>query len=133
MKKNKLYIIFALLGAIVVLWQLLAGGYVLTLDMVFGPKVNLIISQGGLFTTLPTKYVLVFLTYISTGWVAQKILLITIFFILFNFPLHFFRKIFNSEKTYGAEYFSSIFFAINPFVYERFLAGQWAVIFGYAL
>jgi hypothetical protein len=133
MKKNNLYIIFALLGAVIVLWQLLASGYVLTLDMIFGPHINLVPAEGALINTLPTKYVLSFLTFVFNGWIAQKILLITIFFLLFYLPLHFFKKIFKIENTHGAEYVSSLFFAINPFVYERFLAGQWAVIFGYAL
>ena len=133
MKKNNIYIIFSLTGLVIVLWQLLASGYVLTLDMVFGPQVNLTIAEGSLISSLPLKYGLAFITLIFNGWIAQKILLITIFFLLFYFPLRYFKKIFNIENSYGAEYVTSLFFAINPFVYERFLAGQWNVILGYIM
>ena len=67
------------------------------------------------------------------GMVTEKILLITIIFLLFYLPLHFFRRIFNDVDSFGAEYAVSLAYAVNPFVYERFLAGQWAVVFGYAL
>ena len=133
MKKNNIYILFALSGTVVILWQLLASGYVLTLDMIFGPHVDLVHNAGDLWNTAPTWYVLAFFTWILGGWITEKILLVTIFFLLFYLPLHFFKKIFKVENTYGAEYIVSLVFAINPFVYERFLAGQWAVLFGYAL
>jgi hypothetical protein len=134
MKKNNLFkIIFALLGTSVVLWQLLASGYVLTLDMVFGSHIDLATSAGDLLNTHPVWWLLSILTTIFSGWFAQKILLITIFFLLFYFPLYYFSKIFKFEKTYGAEYIVSVFFVISPFIYERFLAGQWLVIFGTAM
>ncbi len=133
MKKNNIYIIFSLIGVLIVLWQLLANGYVLTLDMIFGPHIDLVHNAGDLWNTAPTWYFLSFLTSVFGGWITQKILLITIFSLLFYLPLHFFKKIFSIEKIYGAEYVVSIIFAINPFVYERFLAGQWSVIFGYVL
>ena len=132
MKKSSLRIIFSILGVAIVLWQLLFSGYVLTLDMFFGPHIDLV-GRSGLFSAMPIWYVLSFFTYIFNGWIAQKILLVVIFFLLFYLPLRFFRKIFGIENTHGAEYVASILFAINPFVYERFLAGQWAVLFGYAL
>lgn len=133
MKKNNIYIIFSIVGVAIVLWQLLASGYVLTLDMVFGPHMDLTRNAGDLLNTAPTWYLLSFFTSILGGWITQKILLISIFFLMFYFPLRYFKKIFNLEETYGAEYVASLFFVINPFVYERFLAGQWAVLFGYAL
>ncbi len=133
MKKNNIYILFSLFGVAVVLWQLLASGYVLTLDMVFGPHINLTISEGSLINTILVKYIVAFLTFVFNGWIAQKIILVTIFFLLFYFPLHFFKKIFNIENTYGAEYITSLVFTVNPFVYERFLAGHWTLILGYAL
>jgi len=133
MKKNNIYIIFSLIGVLIALWQLLASGYVLTLDMIFGPKIDLVKNAGDLLNTLPIQYLLSFLTSFLGGWITQKILLIAIFFLLFYLPLHFFKKIFNIENTYCAEYVTSLIFTINPFVYERFLAGNWMVIFGYAL
>ncbi len=133
MKKNSLYIVFGLLGTTIVLWQLIASGYVLTLDMVFGPHIDLVRNAGDLLNTAPFWYLLSFLTAILGGWFTQKIVLITIVFSLFYLPLHFYKKIFNVEKTEGGEYITALFFAINPFVYERFLAGQWMVLLGYVL
>ncbi len=133
MKKNNIYIIFSILGVVIVLWQLLLSGYVLTLDMVFGPHMNLTRNAGDLLNTLPFYYILYAIKYIFGGWIMQKILLVTIFFLMFYFPLRYFKKIFNLEETYGVEFVVSLFFVINPFVYERFLAGQWAVLFGYVL
>jgi len=133
MKKNNIYVIFSILGVVVVLWQLLSSGYVLTLDMVFGPHVNLTSNARDLLNTIPTWYLLSFITSILGGWIAQKILLITIVFLMFYFPLRYFKKIFNLEDTHGAEYLVSIFYVVNPFVYERFLAGQWNVLLGYVL
>ena len=133
MNKNITYILLSFLAACVVLWQLLASGYILTMDMIFGPNMNLVIDGSGFVNTLPTKYLLAFITYISNGWLAEKILLLAIFFLLFYLPLHFFKNIFGLRNTQGAEYVASLFFAVNPFVYERFLAGQWSVLFGYAL
>ena len=78
MKKNNVYILFSILGVVIVLWQLLASGYVLTLDMVWGPRVNLPMSNGSLINAFPMSYVLCFLTFIFNGWICQKIFLITI-------------------------------------------------------
>jgi hypothetical protein len=132
-KKDRFFIIFSLFGTVVVLWQLLGHGYVLSLDMIFGPHVDLIKNPSDFLNTFPVWYILDFFTLIFNGWIAQKIFLIAILFLAFYFPLHFFKKIFNLENTYGSEYIVSLFFVINPFVYERFLSGQWLIILGYVL
>jgi len=125
--------LFSLIGTAIVMWHLMSSGYVLTLDMIFGPHVNLVMNTGDLWNTVPIWYVLSLLTTIFGGWFVQKILLVSIFFLLFYLPLHFFKKIFKIENTNNAEYVASLVFAINPFVYERFLAGQWMVLAGYVL
>lgn len=130
MDQNIKKTLFSIFGTVVVLWQLFASGYVLTLDMAFGPHVDFVWS---VFEVTPIWYVLSLFTFVFGGWITQKILLIVVFFLLFYLPLRFFKKIFNIENTGGAEYVASLIFAINPFVYERFLAGQWAVLLGYAL
>lgn len=126
-------LLFSSIMTVLVLWHLLGNGYILTLDMVFGPNTNAILIQGILQNTLPLRYLLYCLTIIFGGIITQKILLITIFFLLFYLPLRYFKGIFKIEKTHGAEFVVATFFAINPFVYERFLVGQWAVVLGYAL
>jgi hypothetical protein len=133
MKKSINYILFSLLGMVVVLWQLLLSGYVLTLDMVFGPVVDLTFHTGNLLNALPLWHMLSVLSNLIGGEFTEKLLLVTLFFSLFYIPLHFFKKIVAVDNTYGAEYVVTVFFAINPFVYERFLAGHWMVLLGYVL
>ncbi len=133
MKKTSVYLLTSLIGTTIVMWQLLARGYVLTLDMIFGPHMVMSTDAGNLINTLPLWKVISFLTWAIGGMLTEKILLVVMFFLLLYLPLHFWKKIFNVTQTYGAEYAAAILFAINPFVYERFLAGQWNVILGYAL
>jgi hypothetical protein len=87
---------------------MLLPGYVLTLDMVFGPQTAL---------------------FVIPSWIIQKGLLFGIFFLLFYIPLSFYPFINKHEEAYV----TSLLFAVNPFVYERFLAGQWLVLLAYAL
>jgi len=75
--------LFSLIGTAIVMWHLMSSGYVLTLDMIFGPHVNLVMNTGDLWNTVPIWYVLSLLTTIFGGWFVQKILLVSIFFLLF--------------------------------------------------
>ena len=120
--------IFATLGAVVVLWQMLLPGYVLTLDMVFGPQMALPSYSGLSAAAFPPSYLIYLLHLVLSVWVIQKIILFLLFFSLFYLPLRFYPFL----SAYGERYFVAIFFAINPFVYERLLAGQWKVLVAYA-
>jgi hypothetical protein len=126
-------VLISVTGSAVVLWQLLLSGYVLTLDMVFGPRLDYVGTVGDLVNTAPVWGVLKFLTAVVGGVLTQKILLLGLFFILFYLPLHFLPRIWKGFELKGAEYIGALIFAINPFVYERFLAGHWMVLVGYAL
>lgn len=127
-----IYILFATAGTVLILWHLLSPGYVFTMDFYFGPKINVEIDQGALINTLPFKYILSVGAMITSGWFIQKLILALMFFLLFYFPLAYSNKIFGLARTYGVEYVTSVVYVINPFVYERMLAGQWAVLLGYA-
>lgn len=126
-------ILFALAGTIFILWKLLMPGYVLTLDAVFGPNWIISPDASNILGRLPIFYVLAFLTKVFGGWQTEKLFLFILFFLLFYLPLRYFRRIFLIHTKVPVEYIVSLFFAINPFVYERFIAGQWFVILGYAL
>jgi len=52
------YEIFAVLGAVVVLWQMLLPGYVIVLDMVFGPHVNPPSYSGLSASGFPVSYLI---------------------------------------------------------------------------
>jgi hypothetical protein len=125
-KVNEIWL--AAIFAIAVLWQMLLPGYVLTLDMVFTPKINLAFADGSFFNTLPVKYFFGFLNLFMTGWVIQKIMLVALFFCLFYLAAKFLPV----PKKHRANFWVALFYSLNPFVYERFLAGHWMLLFAYA-
>ena len=122
----ELYVIFA---AILVLWQMLLPGYILTLDMTFGPVASTVSFVGLSAAGWPMHALLAGLHYILSGWIVEKVVLFMLFFFLFYLPLKFYPF----ASKYGERYITALVFAVNPFVYERLLAGQWGVLFGYAL
>jgi len=128
------YIIFSLLVAVVVLWQLLLPGYVILLDWPAGPLLKFQFSDVTSFINAPSDLILTGLNYFLPGWIIQKFLMLGIFFLAVYLPLKLLKKdTFKSplfSKT-SAKYFLALFLAINPFVYERFIAGQWRVLVGY--
>ena len=135
MKRRHLFEIgFAALGTMLVMWQLLLPGYVLTLDMVFGPSHVFYMPQGYL-AGLPISVLIYLASYVIPAWLVEKVILAGIFFALFYLPLKFFpEELEVPQISYSwGKYFAAIFYAVNPFVYERFLAGQWEVLIGYAL
>jgi hypothetical protein len=124
--KNSIF--FFAIVCVVILWQMLLPGYILTLDMVFAPHFNFWLSNNNFLTSLPFVYFLQFLNLFFTGWIVQKILIIGLFFLIgylayLSLPV---------PDKYYARYFAALFYLINPFVYERFLAGQITVLFAYA-
>lgn len=122
-------IIFAVAGAVIILWQMLLPGYVFSLDMVFGPEFDFVKSAGEFLNALPLEKLLLFADIFLPIWLIQKAILFSLFFLLFYLPFKFFLF----ERKWGMDYLTSLFYAINPFVYERFLAGHWLFLFGYAL
>lgn len=121
--------IFIFLGlAILILWQMLLPGYVLTLDMVFAPKIKLLLADGSFYNAYPLKYFLHIINFVLTGWLIQKIILLTLFFAIGYLAFLFIPV----SKKYYANYWVALFYVINPFVYERFLAGHWTHLFAYA-
>lgn len=121
-------ILFFIAITIIILWQMLLPGFVLTLDMVFAPKINHFYTAGEFYNYLPLTIFLKFLNLGLSGWIIQKLLLFSLFFLI-GFLAFVFLPI---PKKYNAHYFAALFYMINPFVYERFLAGHWMILFGYA-
>ncbi|MBI4991215.1 hypothetical protein HZB96_03935 [Candidatus Gottesmanbacteria bacterium] len=126
MKLIKLFpiLLFAILSFIIV-FPLLSSGYILTMDQVITSKIVLpgVTSTHFLFDGLMS----IFSLFIPTFWL-QKIILFLIFF-LSSFGMY--RII--SEKLGFARYFGAILYSINPFVYERVMAGHWQLLLGYSL
>jgi len=59
--------------------------------------------------------------------------MIGIFWLAFYLPLKFypFKGRVQAKNIFRIEYFVAIFYALNPFIYERFISGQWRVVVGY--
>ena len=124
---GKLYLaIYGLLALLIVL-PLLGNGYILTLDMVFGPEIKLM-DYGDYSSSYPFFIVLKFLSLFLPTAAIQKIIL---FLILFLSGV-FMHKLVKTESEIP-RYFAGMLYMINPFVYTRFLAGHYLLLLAYAL
>lgn len=128
MKKNNLYILIFLGLAVLILWQALMPGYVLGLDMVFAPNMQVITNSDGFLNFLPIGYLIYWLGLIIPVWLAQKVILLVLFF---NIGYLAFKYLPVGENK-PVRMFSALIYLVNPFVYARFLAGQWTVLMAYA-
>jgi hypothetical protein len=131
------YAVYCVL-ALLVLWSLLRPGYVLTLDMCFSPNVHYSdyvwgisewatsVYAGGTAIT-PLVAFIQSLSHILPVWVIEKFILFLILF-LCGLGAH---KL--AAGKYPGCYFAGFLYMLNPFVYSRFIAGQWGVLWAYAL
>ena len=123
------YLVYALLS-LAILSPLLAPGYILALDMIPGPKINTSQFYGlseGNFSIISLWAAIFIISKIIPMWLLQKFIL---FLILFLAGLGAHRLL--PSKGLG-NYFAGLLYTVNPFVYARFLAGQWTLLAGYAL
>ncbi len=127
-KSTKDNLLFSGAYCLIVLWQMLLPGYILTLDMIFTPKHRVLFSVGSFYNALPVDYLFSFLNQFLSGWVVQKIVLVALFFCLFYLAVKFLPI----PKKHYANYWAALLFSLNPFVYERLLAGHWMHLFAYA-
>lgn len=116
-------------AALLILWQLLLPGYVLTLDMIFTPFVYFRPDYGDLYYAFPLYAVLWFFHWIVPVWLLQKILLLGLLF----FAGYFAYRFLPLPENRLIRLISGLIYIFNPFVYTRFLAGHWTVLGGYAL
>ncbi len=121
---------FAIL-ALAVMAPLLGRGYVLTLDMVFGPHILVPPMSAASF---PFFWLLHMLATVVAVDILQKLLLLGIFF---GAGYGMYRLYLTLDKSTPYRLFGALCagtaYAVNPFVYSRFMAGQYMVLLGYAL
>jgi hypothetical protein len=119
--------------SLLILLPLLAPGYILTLDLVFTPHAippkiadNDFLLDGLLW---------VFYLFLP-GDSIEKIVLFTIL-IVSGGSMHLLIKYLVHPDSIAAwriaPYGAGLFYMINPFTYDRFMAGQWQFLLGYAL
>lgn len=122
--------LFVALAALV-LGPGLAPGYLLTLDMVFVPRFHVpweaLTSGQNSWGLLPVYLLLEAGTRLLPGDLLQKLVLVAI---LSGAGLGVFQA---APGPRAARLLAGLFYAANPFVYERLLAGQWLFLAGYAL
>ncbi len=120
---------------LLVLLPLLAPGYLLTLDMVFTPQLRMpdATRSSYLFHAL-----LHLLNQVIASDVLQKIVLFLMLFLAGSGMHRLFLYVRGKGKDNGgawriAAYAAGAIYMINPFTYSRLIAGQYAVLLGYAL
>lgn len=119
-----LKIIFIAL-ALTIIFPLLPPGYLLSLDVFSVPQKMPWISFG-----LPLFFFGNFLAglnfFLPSYWI-QKLMLLTIFF-LAGWGM---ARLVHGNRA--VKIFAGLFYAVNPFVYERVMAGHWEFLVGYAV
>jgi hypothetical protein len=136
----KKYAPYLLLTGVIML-PLLLPGYIFMLDMVFTPDLRMpeTISNDYLWHAL-----LFLLDLVLPSQLIQKVILVAIPLLagigMHRLIEHLTQPAPKAEKRlnqhlswYWATYLAGIFYAVNPFTYSRFMAGQYAVLLGYAL
>ena len=121
--------------ALIVLWPLLKNGFILTLDMVFTPQLRMPV-------TTSNDYLLRVLLHGLSLFIAssflEKIILFAILLLSGVGANRLARITLESERLphqyqeVGC-YFAGFLYVLNPFTYDRFMAGQYEVLLGYAL
>lgn len=132
-KKSHIFFIYLCIG-FAGLGPSLLPGYVFALDMVFGPRV--VVPE---FTSpsWPLYETVKLLSFLVPVWFTQKIILMGIF-VGAGLAMHSLarRLLLNIQDKWVQEaacYAAGLLYIWNPFVYSRLIAGQFAVLLGYAL
>jgi hypothetical protein len=109
----------------------LAPGFLLSYDMVFVPDPAFTPMTFGLTGTVPrhvpSDAVVAALGAVLPGWIVQRVLLLTIFVMACTAA----ASLVPSRRTLP-RLVAGVCYAWNPFVAERLLLGQWALLLGYA-
>jgi hypothetical protein len=124
------YIFFAAI-TVIILMPLYQPGFVLLLDMTFTPHLDLAdyIKNGALPAHFPLLAIIKAISLILPVEVIQKIILSLLLFLPSVFMYQLSRRFMDSSWAVVA----GIFYTLNPWVYERFIAGHWLVLLGYGL
>ncbi len=128
-KKILPYIFFAIITLAIML-PLYQPGFIFLLDMVFTPHMHLgnYIQNGLVPPHFPLLILIKLVSSVLPMDIIQKIILSLLLFLPAAFMYRLARKYLDTPWATIA----GIFYTLNPWVYERFLAGHWLVLLGYA-
>jgi len=127
------FVVYSLLS-VIILWDLLLPGYVLALDMVFTPTIQFPSSFFGFSNDpisllhMPYNLALWALNIVVPSWIIQKILLFSVF-LLAGLSAYDFC---GAESLLG-KLFAGFIYAMNPFIYVRFMVGHLGVLLAYSI
>ncbi len=132
MSKRIVWLVYSSV-ALLILLPLFLPGYILTLDLVFTPHIP---WPTQLSNTSVFEALLHVANIIIPSQVIEKLLLFAIF-VLSGVGAHrlmqLVAKPMNHNYVFWGAYAAGLLYMINPFVYSRFMAGQYLVLLGYAL
>lgn len=127
---NNILVIYYTLLTLAIFYPLFAPGYILTLDTIWAADRNYVadhILNNGFGGQLPFLALLQFSEIFLPAWLTQKIILFLVFFIS-GWAAH---TSVPSRSAIG-KYFGGTLYAVNPFIYTRFLAGHLYLLLAYA-
>jgi len=128
MKKYVAYILYALIAGLI-MRPFFQPGFLFLLDMSWTPHIQLSdYLSGGVNAGFVLTLLIKLLSFLLPVPVIQKFILFLIFFLSGVFMYRFAR--FNELGREWA-FASGLFYMVNPWMYERFLAGHWLVMLGY--
>lgn len=130
--ENLIPLLGYLLLSLIIVGPLLQRGYILHYDMIFVPHSSFDwegLKNGSILAnSIPATYILKFFQLFLPGDIIQKIILVAILFFT-ACSMYFILPV----KSRFAKFFGGLFYVLNPFVYDRFIAGHWLFLIGYAL
>ncbi len=119
--------------ALLVLGPLLRPGYILTLDMVFTSHLRMPTSSSNDFVLRVFLHVLNMV--LASDAIEKLLLFLALLFAgigMHRLVQHLHRVDRSVHQAVGA-YVGGVLYVVNPFTYDRFMAGQYEVLLGYAL
>jgi hypothetical protein len=129
------FIVFSSLATIVLGSAMYSEGFFFSVDWYFGPTIKVFDDLFGLrgydefvYAELPFLLFLKGLNFFISGEILQRIIM---FSILLLSGLSAYKLL--SRISPEAGYFAGTLYMINPFVYVRYLSGQWGVLLAYSL
>ena len=132
--KNARFMPFGIytLTSLLILGPLLKSGYILTLDLVFTPTLRMP-------STITSSYLLHALYRLLNLGVSSQVIEKGVLFSAFllagigtYYLILLLDQTYTFHRTIGA-YIAGLLYIVNPFTYDRFMAGQYNVLLGYAL
>ena len=122
-------------AALLVTLPMLAPGYIMTLDMAFTPHLRMPAHMSSSYLFNASLH---YLNVVVPVQVIQKMLLFGILLLSGTGMYYLVRHIQKAKDgepsfAHAGAYFAGVLYMVNPFTYSRFMAGQYAVLLGYAL